>query len=864
MRLTTLVWVRSMLLAVMLTGASLGVFAQTDQAIYADSLQNGWLDWGWTSINYNNSSPVHGGSKSISVTITQAWQAIYIAHADMNSSSFASLSFWIHGGTTGGQQLLVQGHAADAAQAAVNLPVLTANNWLQVTVPLASLGLANRADMDGFWIQDRANAAQPTFYLDDIVLVGSGVTPPTVAVTSPANGASFTVPATISLTATVTPNGHSISRVQFYGGTSLIGEDAAVPYEAVWTNVPIGAHNLTARVIYDAGSVADSSAVGITVTGSSAITITVDAARNRHPISPFIYGVAFATSAQLAELNATLNRSGGNAETRYNWELNAHNRGGDWYFESIGDSPATAGAAADKHVSDSRNGGAEPLLTVPMIGWTPRLGNNRGKLASYSIAKYGPQTGNDASWMPDAGNGVGTNTTARTSWLITTNSPNDANFLTNSAFQREWIRHLTNRWGLSTNGGVRYYCMDNEHTLWHSTHRDVHPVGTTMQEIRDKLFDYGEMVKSVDPGALLVGPEEWGWPGYLYSGYDWQWAGDHRDWNSAHFLDRATNGGWDYLPWLLDQARQRESQTGQRLLDVFSVHIYPQGGESGDDTSTSTQLLRNRSTRSLWDTNYVDESWINNKVMLLPRLKGWVASYYPGTKIGITEYNWGAEDHINGATAQADILGIFGREGLDYATRWTTPAASTPTFKAMKMFRNYDGNKSSFGDTSVAASGPNPDSVSTFASLRSSDSALTVLVINKLLTSAATATITLTNFLSRGTAQVWQLTSANAISRLSDVSFTGNSFSNSLPAQSVTLFVLPGGSPPSLTAATISATNTFEFLLSGITGQRYAIQASSNLAIWVPLQTNTLSAATLRLALPVTSGSLFYRAQWVP
>ena len=61
----------------------------------------------------------------------------------------------------------------------------------------------------------------------------------------------------------------------------------------------------------------------------------------------------------------------------------------------------------------------------------------------------------------------------------------------------------------------------------------------------------------------------------------------------------------------------------------------------------------------------------NNILMLIPRMKGWVASYYPGTKIGITEYNWGAEGYINGATAQADILGIFGREGLDLATRWT-------------------------------------------------------------------------------------------------------------------------------------------------------------------------------------------------
>ena len=103
-------------------------------------------------------------------------------------------------------------------------------------------------------------------------------------------------------------------------------------------------------------------------------------------------------------------------------------------------------------------------------------------------------------------------------------------------------------------------------------------------------------------------------------------------------------------------------------------------------------------------------------------------TYYPGTKIAVTEYNWGAEGHINGATAQADILGIFGREGLDIATRWTTPDASTPTYKAIKLYRNYDGAKSAFGDVSISATGPNPDNVAAFAAQRSSDSAATVMV----------------------------------------------------------------------------------------------------------------------------------------
>src|SRR5262249_8217367 len=119
------------------------------------------------------------------------------------------------------------------------------------------------------------------------------------------------------------------------------------------------------------------------------------------------------------------------------------------------------------------------------------------------------------------------------------------------------------------------------------------------------------------------------------------------------------------------------------------------------------------------------------RVNLINLMKGWVNAYYPGTKIGITEYNWGAEGNMNGATTQADIWGIFGREGLDLANRWTTPATGSPAYLAMKMYRNYDGNGGAFGETSVAATVANPDQVSAFASLRAADGSLVVMVVNK-------------------------------------------------------------------------------------------------------------------------------------
>ncbi|MGB8370619.1 MAG: glycoside hydrolase family 44 protein [Limisphaerales bacterium] len=596
----------------------------------------------------------------------------------------------------------------------------------------------------------------------------------------------------------------------------------------------------------------------VIIAGTNApISISINASSNRIPISPLIYGVAFASSNQLADLNFTMNRSGGNNETCYNWQINAHNLDFDWYFESYPDASATPpGATADAFVANSKYGGAQPMITIPMIGWSPKLGAGRSILYSYSTNKYGPQTSTDP-YLPAAGNGISiTNNTP-----ITWNNPTDAYFLTNSVFQQGYVQHLTGQWGFSTNGGVRYYIMDNEHSIWFSTHQDIHPVGPTMQEIWTDMLTYASMVKSNDPNALVCGPEEWGWNGYLYSGYDQQWSGQHGDYNPADYPDRKANGGWDYMPWLLNQFYQFSTTNHQRLLDYFTLHCYPQEGSvSGNAVDSATELLRNQSTRVFWDTNYVDPSWINTNIMLIPRMKTWVATNYPGTKIGITEYNWGAEPYINGATAQADILGIFGSQGLDLATRWEIPDPSTPTYLAMKLYRNYDGQKSTFGDTSILTVVPNPDDLSAFGAVRTSDGAMTFMVINKDLNNATPITASITNFNATGTVQRWQLTSANVINQLANVTLTNKVLSDVVPSQSITLYVLPAVSAFSLQVGTRNSTNHLTLWLNGQAGLTYIFQSSTDLVHWMAVSTNTLSSNSFPYLVATTnSAKMFYR-----
>src|SRR5215813_10551337 len=96
-----------------------------------------------------------------------------------------------------------------------------------------------------------------------------------------------------------------------------------------------------------------------------AATVNVDVTLNRHPINPNIYGVAYGDTRDMATLNAPLNRWGGNATTRYNWQIDAHSAAADWYYETYSDGNGTPGGSADAFVAATRaaHNGAQPMFT---------------------------------------------------------------------------------------------------------------------------------------------------------------------------------------------------------------------------------------------------------------------------------------------------------------------------------------------------------------------------------------------------------------------------------------------------------------------------------------------------------------------
>ncbi len=143
--------------------------------VYADSLSNGWAAWGWADLDLNCAAPVRSG-RAIRVTLG-AWQALYLHHADTDTRRWAALTFWIHGGAAGGQNLSVRALRAGMPQAAVVLTPPAAGQWQQVTLPLAALGVGRVSDFDGLWIGDASGQAQPAFYLDEIALTPAPAPP---------------------------------------------------------------------------------------------------------------------------------------------------------------------------------------------------------------------------------------------------------------------------------------------------------------------------------------------------------------------------------------------------------------------------------------------------------------------------------------------------------------------------------------------------------------------------------------------------------------------------------------------------------------------------------------------------------------
>ncbi len=424
-----------------------------------------------------------------------------------------------------------------------------------------------------------------------------------------------------------------------------------------------------------------------------------------------------------------------------------------------------------------------------------------------------------------------------------------------------WVNSIVTASGYgdgASGKGVAIWDMDNEPAWWDAVHRDVHPNPSTYDEVTFGGISTALAIKTVDPTAQVSGPIIDFWWNYFYSKKDieqgWGTGPCYEPWSDP--TDRAAHGGVAMIPYYLEQMNDASTAYGIRLLDYVDIHGYFAGSYNGNSVAFTTagdtgeQMVRMDSVRALWDPTYTNSNYAapdysanpstqscNDPLQApeaIPMLHAWVNgtaplgdanNNYPGTKTGIDEYNFGGLESINGAVTQADVLGVFGQYGLDLGTLWPTQAYSTqgPGNYAFAIYRDYDGKDSTFGNealascsTTSALSGactpmdtnwqPVADmetgqgQLSVYGALRTSDNAITVVVINKAY-GPLTSTVSLLSLATPGTVTAYQYSNANLTAIVPVTTgftvtpaaspSTTSTITYTFPAQSITLFVIP-------------------------------------------------------------------------
>ena len=485
-------------------------------------------------------------------------------------------------------------------------------------------------------------------------------------------------------------------------------------------------------------------------------TIVVNAEEDVHPISPLIYGVSGADLDYIEKLKPTFNSWGGNPSTRYNWEIgSAWNAGSDWYYRN-GNYDYRGESASDDFIEGAMTANISARLAVPTLGWVAR--NDDNDTCSFPLA--------DGS-CGDA-NGADCTTPGEIADPTVANVPSDPQSIAN------WMMHLFEE----NDYEVRFVAMDNEPELWGHTHYDVHPDCTTYEEVLGKYIAYAPVVHEIAPAVEITAPAICCWFDY------WDFAPGPED--------TSVSSEEDFLSWFLDNVQAFDEEYGERTLDVMDVHYYPEG-VFNDDVDEATMAQRLRSTRSLWDEAYIDESWIGQSIHFIPRMKQTIAEHYPDTKLGISEWNWGADWSMNGALAIADVLGIYGREDVYFASYWRYPEIGTPGYYAFKMYTNFDDANGRFADTSIQADSPDVDIVASYAGIDSETGDLHLMLINKQPDSEAEIVVQLEKFVQLGSATMYRYdeTIDNEIVVEEIIVGDLDSFELTLPAYSITLLILP-------------------------------------------------------------------------
>lgn len=534
------------------------------------------------------------------------------------------------------------------------------------------------------------------------------------------------------------------------------------------------------------------------------VTITIDPGTTR-PISPYIYGMNFATMTQDAAQGLTFSRAGGNRFTAYNWENNASNAGADWLYQNdsmFGNLNAPPANWVKNYIASERAAGMASLITFPMQGLVAADNDGPTCVMNGSSCASPPPDQPDMSRFKTV---IPKKSTQSAVPFTTTPLTTDA-YVYMDEFAWALDQHFSGQgiFSAAPTGKPVFASLDNEPEAWAATHREIQgPIGATSDQYIAKTIALAQALKTQFPNMTVFGPAHYGFQGM----YDWG--------GESGFGATADGNNW-FVDKYITQVRAASESFGRPLVDVYDFHWYPEAQDGlgnrltslNDANLTDAQVQAIvQNPRSLWDPTYIEDSWIslwmvghwdNNKggqqpgpIKMLTRMQQKIAAANPGMKIAITEYSTGGGGQIAGTVAQADNLGIFGAQGVFAASLWQT----SPTLKyisgGFRAFRAFDGQGSNFGDISVAASSSDTSKVAAYASLDSlRPGRVVVVAINR---STTDQTVAISGLALTGTAHVYRITAASAAAQstvaptaVGKQGVSGSSMTLRLPAMSVT------------------------------------------------------------------------------
>lgn len=603
------------------------------------------------------------------------------------------------------------------------------------------------------------------------------------------------------------------------------------------------------------------------------VQFTIDPLQDVKPISRYIYGI----NQQLPGYsNFTLQRLGGNLTSAWNWVTGNSNAGRDYYYQNeslsyfTGGTTGPGGAAIPALQADKAQDAAT-LLTVPINGYVAAneaddsvLNDSVTTVATavsasatvipvanaaaipttpYYIVVRGEEmevTGvdlahnqltvvrgisggnvalkaNDSVYLaPDVRNAGASYLQTQFEQELPTKPGGPGSFTltpdpnSKTVYADEFVNWVNKTFpnGQTNPNTPIWYELDNEPDIWNSTHTELQPNAVTYAQLLQESLAYAKAIKSVAPNTMVFGPVSYGWEGFV----------------SLQNAPDASGRNW--LEYYLQQMQQASAASGQRLLDTLDVHFYT---STPDDPASTVQA-----TRSLWDPSYMENSWIAQSIPgaidLLPRLQADINTYYPGTKLAISEYNYGSGNNIFGAIAQADALGIFGVQGLYAATEWQLSSDESYIGAAFNMFRNFDGKSGTFGDNSVLASTNDVNDSSIYASVDSANSNMMTLVAINKSTQALPATMHLDHVQPGATAAIYQLTAGSTTPQyVGTVTITDPSnFTYTMPGSSITTIRILSPGAPANAPTVATAAHASPSSVTGVSTSLGAVGTDTN------------------------------------